>query len=305
VKTFHDLEQFVSTASKGLDMGARMTSASTMQWNLAPKCQNPVYREFNARPRPAGMKPWQHTVRDIEGRRDIELDTRCRKCPPCLRLRAAYWRLRAQSELSSTKGRTWFGTLTLSPESHFQMLCRASLRLAERGETFEGLEAGRQFAERHREISRELTLWVKRVRKESGVPLRYCLVAEAHKSGLPHYHILVHEGSPDRPLRASTLRSQWKLGFTKFNLVAEDGEAKSAAYVTKYLAKSAIARVRASQGYGLASQTETVSDHSRTKERREPPLTPKATRERETNARASAPACCTAEGVSAAIGTVQ
>lgn len=285
MKQIFDIPKFVQTASKGLDNGAVMRSVTTLAWDLAGKCEAPVYREMTARARPAGMEVFQEIARAVTGRRDIEFDTRCRKCPPCLRARAAFWRMRAEGELRQCPGRTWFGTLTLSPESHFQMLLRASRRLADRGEAFDRLDADRQFAERHREVSREITLWLKRVRKESGVPLRYCLVAEAHKSGLPHYHVLMHEAAAERPLRASVVRDQWKLGFTKFNLVAEDGNAKSAAYVTKYLAKSAIARVRASQGYGQNSQIWTplgieqsiVREVFRREKKEKPPLTPQFT----------------------------
>lgn len=153
-------------------------------------------------------------------------------------------------ELTLTKGRTWFVTLTLRPEAHFKMASQARLRLAAQGDDFDRLDEAKQFAERHTEISREITLWLKRIRKESGVQLRYFLVAEAHKSGLPHYHAMVHEPEAGREVRARTLSRQWTLGFSQCKLVAEGQEKRTASYVAKYLSKDAISRVRASQGYG-------------------------------------------------------
>ncbi len=154
------------------------------------------------------------------------------------------------SELKRTQGRTWFLTLTLSPQWHSTMANRARLRLARQSVDFETLTPATQFAERNREIGREITLYIKRVRKRAGVPLRYCLVAEKHKSGLPHYHALVHEVDFDNPVRSSILRKEWKLGFSQCKLVAQGDEAKTANYVAKYLSKDAASRVRASVGYG-------------------------------------------------------
>jgi hypothetical protein len=130
------------------------------------------------------------------------------------------------------------------------MMLLASKRLAGSGVTFEQLSQAEQFGERHREINRELTTWIKRVRHESGSNIRYMLTAEAHKSGLPHYHMLLHEGGEDQPVRASTIKGQWKLGFSQCKLVAQDQEKRAAAYVSKYLSKDARSRVRASVGYG-------------------------------------------------------
>jgi len=250
-----------------------MRSATTMEWNLAQRCEAPVHREMTARKRD-GLKLWQHTKRSVEERRDIEFETRCRKCEPCLRLRAAYWRIRASAETSAAP-RTWFVTLTLRPEEHFKVLCRAASRLRERGEDFDRMDADRQFAERHREVSREITLWLKRVRKASGAKLRYILVAEAHKTGLPHYHALVHECGVDQPVRAAVLKGQWLLGFSQVKLVAQGAETKSASYVAKYLAKSALARVRASQGYGHSQPITDDLRHSYLQKERAKNLTPR------------------------------
>ena len=131
------------------------------------------------------------------------------------------------------------------------MLMMARQRLSERGTTFEALSPDEQFVERHASVSVELTKWVKRLRKNYGAPLRLLLVAEAHKSGLPHYHGLIHEQSPDHPLRHALLSESWRLGFTKFKLVPPDeGARRTSWYVCKYLTKDNRARVRASVDYG-------------------------------------------------------
>lgn len=189
---------------------------------------------------------WQYAdpARPVPIHADVAV--RCRKCPNCLKARSAQWRIRAQHELRAAP-RTWFGTLTLSPDSHFRIANLCRLRLAEQGLDFDALEPDDQFSERVREVNVELTKYIKRVRKQSKAKIRYILVVEAHKSGLPHWHCLIHEVK--EPVRYRCLTEQWPLGFSNFKQVS--GEA-SAGYVCKYLAKSALARVRASKDYGTA-----------------------------------------------------
>lgn len=181
----------------------------------------------------------------------LDITTRCRRCENCCRARAALWRMRAKQELHGSF-RTWFGTFTLSPEQHFNMLTRARQEAANESTEFDSMPAAERFARLHNEISRELTLYLKRVRKRTGAPFKYLIVAEAHKSGLPHYHALFHEKSGTKVLRYDDLKSEWKLGFTKFNLVTEN---KQATYLCKYLSKSMDARVRASIRYGQEAST--------------------------------------------------
>ena len=248
----HLTERVVQTVAKGLDRRAQIASATTARWDISGRCERPVYREMKGRPRPEGFRPWHERFKRSSGMQVLELETRCRKCGPCLRYRAAQWRRRCETELKQSV-RTWFVTLTLRPEEHFKALCRASLRLAERGESFEALSADAQLGERHLEIGPEVTKWLKRIRKQSGSPIKYCLVVEAHKSGLPHYHLLISELDADRPLRAAVIKDQWSLGFSDCRLVAKTDEAAHASYAAKYLSKSAAARVRASKGYGVAN----------------------------------------------------
>jgi len=178
----------------------------------------------------------------------LEVEGRCRQCPQCLRTRAALWRGRARSEIADAPGRTWFGTLTLTPHWQFRAKCEARSMYARRGGVdFDRVPAKEQFTVLCRIIGREVTLYLKRLRKNSGARIRYVLVFEAHKSGDPHMHILLHEA--DVPLRHKLLADQWRLGFSKFNLVQDT---RAAAYVCKYLSKSAIARIRASVNYGAS-----------------------------------------------------
>lgn len=171
----------------------------------------------------------------------------CRACGPCLRQRARRWATSAELETlrAAERGdRTWFGTLTLSPQSHFEMLLRAERKA---GHVLEG--TAEEFAHRHAAVSRELTLAFKRIRKRiKPRKFRYLLVAEKHLSGLPHYHMLLHESGG--PIRKSELNGFWPWGFSQWRLVDLGEHRKAARYAAKYLSKSAEARVRASQDYG-------------------------------------------------------
>lgn len=150
------------------------------------------------------------------------------------------------------------------------MLLRSGVRGAEVAE----------FKARHEEISKEITRYLKRVRKESG-SFRYLIVCEAHKSGMPHYHGLIHEHG--NRVRWDALHDQWTLGISEIVLVKdgdlykevywEHGKRKwrwtaeplaagqIARYCAKYLSKSVLARVRASQAYGDGTE-QVVLEHN-------------------------------------------
>lgn len=248
-----------------LEKGATPVNPLRTEWNLAGNCEAPHYVEKTGRPEIRSKRLHPETIEDaVQIFRDMHLNVgtytlmiwvRCRRCKPCLRHRQLRWMNLAKNELA-VASRTWFGTLTLAPGAHALMGYRAGARLKLRGTEFLELSAEEQFGERHRECSIEITRWLKRIRKESGAKLRYLLVVEEHTkelAGLPHYHMLVHEVGPSQVFER-TLRKQWKLGFSQFKLV--DGDSKTAWYVTKYLTKSVLARVRASQYYGrLRSQS--------------------------------------------------
>lgn len=211
------------------------------------KCENPieVYRVVGA-VAPNG----QTETRVSEGRerKAVAVSLRCRKCSTCLYARGKYWEEAATREIALAYGRgcrTWFGTLTLTPEEQAKAAYAAMSAVGV--EAFGAMTASEQMPLRHGAVSRSLTLALKRLRKRLGVnTFRYLLVCEAHKSGLPHYHALVHETSRDRPIRKSVLNDFWPLGFSQWRLAKPE----AAKYTAKYLSKSAVARVRASVRYG-------------------------------------------------------
>lgn len=154
------------------------------------------------------------------------------------------WAARAKEEIRIAN-RTWFATLTISPQHHYEMRARGLLRMESRSVDTATLSEEEVFLAEHNAISRELTLFLKRVRKVSRAKLRYLLVVERHKTGLPHYHLLIHEHGVRVTYRQ--LAAEWKLGFTQFKLIEDE---RAAHYVAKYLGKSNDARVRASIRYG-------------------------------------------------------
>lgn len=132
---------------------------------------------------------------------------------------------------------------------HHYFLAKARSFEGQQGVDFDALPVGEQLVLRHKYISPEITRYLKRIRKQSSAPLRYLCVMESHKSGLPHYHMLVHEQDPALPVRHKLLTDQWLLGFTVWKLCPL-GDVRAATYLCKYLSKSTAARVRASVRYG-------------------------------------------------------
>lgn len=253
-KTFSETTRRAFASGK-LDLyGERLAGIVRPVWDISDGCLNPVFRELNTgsfrEVKVGDIRTNLAVANDRTDRRTLEMWVRCRRCANCLKLRSALWRHRARQEIAEAK-RTWFGTITLGPSAHFAMASRARLRLRAQGVNFDKLDADEQFVERHRETGVELTKWLKRVRKQSGSALRILLVCERHKSGLPHYHVLVHEVS-DVSCPKRILQGQWTLGFTNWKLV-DKNQRRTAAYVAKYLAKEAIARVRASARYGSST----------------------------------------------------
>ncbi|UIW10394.1 replication initiator protein [Flyfo microvirus Tbat2_171] len=172
----------------------------------------------------------------------VTIDTRCRKCVQCLRHRARLWTARAMDETKAST-RTWFGTLTLAPDRQTWARYSALARMERRCSDTSDPDA--VFAETARVIGDELQRFLKRLRKVA--PLRFLLVCEAHKSGLPHFHALIHEYQGTITKRV--LEGQWRFGFSHWRLVPP-GDEQKVGYVCKYLAKSAQTRIRASQDYG-------------------------------------------------------
>ncbi len=240
-------------------LGQPRTSLISRQADFAAGCQSPFFVTFFSAEdsvlallrstyathhltfrewRRSGFQS-RYAVRDYQHVR-VYLDAwlPCRRCSVCLRKRATMWRRRIQSELSLSS-RTWFATFTVNPENR--------LRYDILRDVGRPLTDDQIFADRHRLIQRDFTLFFKRVRKVSRAPLRYCLVAEAHRDGWPHYHALIHERGPQVTKRQ--LEAAWRVGYTSFKLV-DSPNSRTAFYVTKYVAKQALARIRASLRYG-------------------------------------------------------
>lgn len=178
--------------------------------------------------------------------RNIDIAVRCRRCPACLKARSQYWAIRIADEIGASS-RTWFGTLTLKPEFQFRCVAVASERLARQGIDLGSLDPDDAFKEHCKPLTGECQRYLKRLRRQAK-GLRFCLVVERHKSGLPHAHLVVHERG--EPIRHAKLQEAWSWGFSKFNLVAEGENHLAARYVAKYLAKNAACRVKASLRYG-------------------------------------------------------
>lgn len=242
--------------TRAVAAGATVARPGVAEWRISGNCTDPVLRIVRARP-PAKARGARIIVGPGRPKPlTVELTVRCRKCDKCRMMRKLDWAARARVEYQ-TAARTWLGTLTLSPASHAIMLSRARVAAHKRGLDLDLLAYGEQFVRLHNECSKEITLAIKRMRaRYPQAPFRYMAVAEQHKSGLPHYHLLIHEQNPDGPLKyvhlagdaARQIEPMWTWGFTKFNLVHDE---KGATYSAKYLSKSTAARVRASIDYGL------------------------------------------------------
>lgn len=222
--------------------------SQTVLWDVSGNCQKSVTVELRSRKE---LKCERFAVVSRDNPSSIpgylEMRTRCRKCDKCLRCRAAMWRHRSRTEYDRAP-RTWLCTLTLSPASVSLLLARCQVQAARAGVRFEELPSDDRFIALAKQGYCHVQKWLKRLRKNSGVPIRYLAITEAHKSGLPHFHVLLHEVEQEKPLRYKSLKGSWDLGRVQHYKLVSD--AAGASYVTKYLSKSMLGRVRASTGYG-------------------------------------------------------
>lgn len=237
----------------------------SIKWHVAGRCQEPRELVFWSR---------FHVSTKQGVPIGVRLMTMCRHCRWCLMHRRHHWATAAVNEVKSAP-RTWFITLTCNPGAHHRMLSsiRAAYTPTKEYPDYDSLPHERRFRELLRLIrphrrgdappdsySRALTLFLKRIRKNSGTKFRYLLVAERHQSGLPHFHMLLHE--TDAPIRKRVIRAAWPLGFSK--VVLCEGS-RGAVYLCKYLAKDASTRVRASFKYGKDKGLlphDTLEEHS-------------------------------------------
>lgn len=174
------------------------------------------------------------------------VQVRCRKCETCIAHRRRHWTARAIAETRASQ-RTWFGTLTLRPDRATWARYAAHSIAQQRGYAPHQVTEALLFRYSVEAITPELTRWLKRLRKASSARLRYLLVAEPHKSGTPHWHVLIHEHEGAATKRA--LDASWRFGFSQWRLVDVDNP-RAAGYVCKYISKSLDVKIRASMRYG-------------------------------------------------------
>lgn len=238
-------ERLASLMAKAIADGATPIGGlpNAWFWEVSGSCKTPVAREIHARD--VDRKPNRQRMVSPSWTGTLVMRVPCRKCEGCLRYKAWLWRQRAAAELKLAP-RTWMGTLTFSAEEHYLARVRIAHALAHRSVSLDMLTELDLFKERARDMGAVCTKYFKRLRK-GGADIRYLLVTEAHKSGLPHLHLLLHEVDFSNPVRKRVLQGQWPW-FSGFKLVDDTDDA--AFYVTKYVAKSMLGRVRASQHYG-------------------------------------------------------
>lgn len=262
MKFLHD-ETLFRLQARALEGGAThrqwgdgRQSPHSLRWNVAGKCENPVTVEQVSRP----DKDRKHKASKM---RMVEMTVKCRKCPRCLRERAWLWMYRAKNELAASQ-RTWFITLTFNPTVQMQALNECRMALIRNGLDFDALSVSQQFSERHQVLGKVVTLFLKRLRKQSNASVRYMLVAEAHESGAPHYHMLLHDS--EHRITYRMIENEWSQnGFLHAKLV-DANQPKVVWYVCKYIAKSSLARVRASLAYGSAQRPIDIEPQIRARE---------------------------------------
>ena len=177
----------------------------------------------------------------------LDMYVRCRQCENCLKHRRRLWTARAIDECSLSS-RNWFGTLTIRPEDRVRYLYGAQLDYERAAlASWEATPETERYRYLCARIHPDVTKFLKRVRKNADTGFRYLLVTEAHADGFPHLHMILHES--EGSVRKNVLEAAWRSGFSHLRLL-RDGDPKGAYYACKYLSKSALTRVRASQRYG-------------------------------------------------------
>lgn len=253
-----DVQGVRRLAHRALASGGVVSSPRHVTWDVAGYCQNKLQREISARD--YGDHPHRR-VPGVRAERDfmwVTLMVRCGKCSNCLSYRTNIWARRASAEMMAAR-RTWFVTLTFTPQEQFQNLLLTRQRLAASGISFDALAVEHQFRERHRDLGALVTKFVKRLREANpDAPFRYLCVVEAHKSGDPHYHMLIHE-TGQGSVAKRTVQAQWQHGFSTCKLA----DVGTADYVCKYLGKQMAGRVRASCAYGANRLSQTIGKVSK------------------------------------------
>lgn len=212
---------------------AQRHSSFSASCDFSSNCENPVMINMRS----------DTTDKPTGGRsapREVSYYARCRKCPACAKANAKQWAIRAAAEMELAP-RTWFVTLTFRAEIHW-IFERQAEKLGKTIFDVEFLEVQKMF---------------KRMRK-AGHAFRYLLATEAHQSGLPHFHLFIHE-NVNTPFTSRLLSgnqkedlkpSFWHHGNVHCRLVPPDRAWARSWYLCKYLSKDPSARQRASIKYG-------------------------------------------------------
>jgi len=242
-------------------LGGRPPSSVRKEWALWPRPDRRV-----------AVNGYEALMYHYRGRGDrapatVELMVRCRKCLPCRKFRQRYWQQKALQEVRACMARpgcrVWFfsGTYAPSQHQHARNLARANTALE--GTDFDVLTAREQFGEVMRAFYQpECSKFLKRLRKT--MSFRYLGVGEPHSAGADspsgggnagelHWHYLLIETDPDRPIRWDAFAERWeghRGGHFRLKRVADDSLEKTVWYVTKYISKEIFTRIRASQGFG-------------------------------------------------------
>lgn len=245
---------------RALGAGAERTGLLSARWVISGGCSNPFWTTYVGRPEAnagafgAGSAGYFQYTPGQRGTVHLDIATRCRRCDNCRSKRSWEWRHRMTEELRYAV-RSWYGTLTLRPAIQYRVLVEARQYMRKRGVDFDTLSDDEQFRIRARFALKEVTKYIKRFRKaaygpKGKSPFRWICVTERHKSGLPHFHMLVHEMEM-RPIPHRILAGTWGLGFEKWRLVKLDENPKVVAgYLCKYLTKDFSTRIRCSEKYG-------------------------------------------------------
>lgn len=149
-----------------------------------------------------------------------------------MRLRQYSWMARAAHEQAFAQ-RTWFVTLTYGPNRRSAIMRSASQAKSGPTSTRRLITAAGCY----------VSGLCKMLRKQ-GFEFRYIFCPELHRDGFPHWHGLLH---CDDELKWAHITDAWSAGFSVVKLVRD---ANALRYVTKYLSKERMGRVRASLHYG-------------------------------------------------------
>lgn len=251
--------KFINLFRTAIAGGAVALTRASWQWDISGDCRKPVivscfYRSYTEPDHKRVAKQQMS-----KGRHTLEMHVRCRKCPECKGQRRRMWAARSIVEHSRAM-RTWFCTLTFKPEVVLKSKYAAILSCSRRAVDYDSLNTLEQFAEDVKIHNEHLTLFLKRLRKriadrekQRGHPvpknfLRYVACAEAHKSGVVHFHINIYECHLTAQVKWKDIAKAWmQYGHMKANLVTS---LSRACYASKYVSKNLEVRVRASQGFG-------------------------------------------------------